>query len=137
MALVADEANISQEGKLNVLGAFDRIAAPKFPTIHPKMVFVFRVEAGYGDGGVSVPVRVRLIDDDGGVLFDAGGEMRAPKVAPGDFATSYQLFVLAGVQFQAPGMYKFVVTMGDLPPHETPLALVQASWGAETPGQSN
>ena len=81
MALVADEANISQEGKLNVLGAFDRIAAPKFPTIHPKMVFVFRVEAGYGDGGVSVPVRVRLIDDDGGVLFDAGGEMRAPKVA--------------------------------------------------------
>src|SRR5690606_21293706 len=109
MALVADEANISQEGKLNVLGGFDRIAAAHFPTVHPRMVFIFRVEAGYGDGGAAVPVRVRLIDEDGGVLFDAGGEMRAPKVSPGDFATSYQIFALAGIQFAAAGMYKFVV----------------------------
>ena len=59
MALIADEANISQEGKLNVLGAFDRIAATSFPMVHPKMVFLFRLEARYGDGGASVPVRVR------------------------------------------------------------------------------
>src|SRR5690606_24586074 len=74
MALIADEANVSQEGKLNVLGAFDRIVAPDFPMVHPKMVFIFRIEAGYGDGGVSVPVRIRLMDEDGGTLFETSGD---------------------------------------------------------------
>ena len=55
MALLADEANVSQEGKLNVLGVFDRIAAAGFPTVHPKMVFVFRVQAEYADAGRELP----------------------------------------------------------------------------------
>jgi hypothetical protein len=138
MALIADEANISQEGKLNILGGFDRIAAPGFPIIHPKMVFVFRIEAGYGDSGKSVPVRVRLVDEDGAVLFEAGGDIVAPEVPPGDFATAYQLFALAGVRFAGPGMYKFVVSLGDLPQHETPLVVVQAGWvQPETGAQRN
>ena len=53
MAFLADEANISQEGKLNVLGIFDRIAAAEFPVVHPRMVFAFRVQADFGDGGVA------------------------------------------------------------------------------------
>lgn len=137
MALIADEANISQEGKLNVLGAFDRIASPTFPMVHPKMVFVFRIEAGYGDGGVAVPVRVRLIDDDGGALFEAGGELIAPEVQPGDFATAHQLFTLLGITFPEPGLYKFVVDLADLPPHETPISAVQTPWKMEGRGQDN
>ena len=137
MALIADEANISQEGKLNVLGVFDRIASPSFPMVHPKMVFVFRVEAGYGDGGIPVPVRVRLIDDDGRALFEAGGELIAPEVQPGDFATAHQLFTLLGITFPQPGLYKFVVNLGDLPPHETPIAAVQTPWIVEGRGREN
>jgi hypothetical protein len=137
MALVADEANLSEDGKLNVLGAFDRIAAASFPLIHPKMVYVFRLEARYGDGGAPVPVRVRLIDDDGSAIFEAGGEIIAPDVEPGDFATTHQLFALHGIRFPHPGMYKFIVTVGDLPPHETPIAAVQTGWGAEPVGGEN
>lgn len=137
MALIADEANLSQEGKLNVMGAFDRIAATNFPTVHPKMVFVFRIEARYGDGGQSIPVRVRLMDEDGGVLFEAGGDLTAPEVQPGDLATAYQIFVLAGIGFQKPGMYKFVVNLGDQPPHETPMLVVQGGWTVEGAGFQN
>lgn len=137
MALIADEANLSREGKLNVLGVFDRIASPTFPVMHPKMVFVFRIEAEYGDGGRKVPVRVRLMDADGGVLFDAGGEIVAPSVQPGEFATTHQLFALLGTGFEQPGMYKFVITLGDLPPHETPLSVVQVAWGTEAGRQDN
>jgi hypothetical protein len=137
MALIADEANISQEGKLNVLGVFDRIAAPTYPMVHPKMVFVFRIEAGYGDGGRAVPVRVRLIDADGEALFEAGGEIVAPEVEPGDFATAHQLFNLLGVRFPQPGMYKFVINLGDLAPHETPVAAVQAPWVSDNPQVQN
>ncbi len=128
MAFVADEANVSQEGKLNALGVFDRIIGASFPMIHPRMVFVFRVEARYGDGGKRVPVHVRLMNDDGDSIFEVGGEIMAPDVAPGDFATAHQVFALNGIEFRSPGMYKFVVRLGDLPPHETPLAVVQGPW---------
>lgn len=137
MALIADEANISREGKLNVLGVFDRIAAAQFPVMHPKMVFAFRLEAEFGDSGLHVPVRVRLMDADGGSLFEAGGDVVAPTVEPGEFATTHQVFNLIGVQFREPGIYRFVVNVGDLPPHETPLSVVKAPWGVNPPPASN
>ena len=58
MAVLADEANVSQEGKLNLMGIFDRIAAAEFPVVHPKMVFAFRVEADFADSGRAFPVHV-------------------------------------------------------------------------------
>lgn len=119
VALLADEANISQEGKLNVLGVFDRIAAPEFPVAHPRMVFAFRVQAEYADAGRAFPVQVQLVDDEGGVMFEANGEINAPLVSPGEFSTANQVFTLVGVGFPRPGTYRFVVTIGGLEPHET------------------
>ncbi|HEX8905730.1 MAG TPA: hypothetical protein VF771_12840 [Longimicrobiaceae bacterium] len=119
MAFLADEANISQEGKLNVLGIFDRIAAAEFPVVHPRMVFAFRVQAEFADGGRSFPVVVRLVDETGGVLFDAAGEINPPVVGPGEFSTANQVFTLVGLQFARPGVYTFEVAIGTLPPHET------------------
>ena len=128
MALLADDANMSQDGKLNVLGGFDRMAATSFPTVHPKMVFIFRIQAEYADSGRSFPVRVRLVDEDGGVLFEAGGDLVPPRVEPGEFASATQIFTLVGIGFRRPGSYKFVLEVGDLPPHETPLMVLQAAW---------
>jgi hypothetical protein len=130
MAVLADEANVSQEGKLNLLGIFDRIAAAEFPVVHPKMVFAFRVEAEFGDGGRMIPVRVSMEDEDGNALFDAAGEMLAPPVPPGEYSTANQLFSMVGVQFPRAGLYRFVVRVGDAPPHETPL-LVQPAAAAD------
>ena len=105
--------------------------------VHPKMVYVFRLEARYGDGGSPIPVRVRLMNEDGAAIFEAGGEIVAPDVPPGDFATTHQLFALHGVRFPQPGIYKFVVYVGDLTPHETPIAVVQAGWSPEASGVGN
>jgi hypothetical protein len=120
MAFLADEANISQEGKLNVLGVFDRITAAEFPVLHPRMVFAFRVQAEFSDTGRTFPVRVRMVDEDGQVMFEATGEITAPHVPPGEFSTANQVFTLVGVQFPSPGHYKFVVNVGSLEAHETP-----------------
>jgi hypothetical protein len=35
-AVFADGANLSQEGKLNVLGVFDALAVGGFPAVHPR-----------------------------------------------------------------------------------------------------
>jgi hypothetical protein len=115
-----------------VLGVFDRIAAPNFPVVHPKLVFVFRVRAEFADMGPPVAVRVRLVDEDGAVLFEASGELAPPPVEPGQFATANQIFSLVGVQFPSPGIYKFLVSVGE-ERHETPLSVVQlqaqGAWG--------
>lgn len=136
VALLADEANVSQEGKLNVMGVFDRIAAASFPSVHPKMVFAFRVQAEYTDSGRLFPVRVRLIDDDGAVLFEATGEIRAPRVAPGEFITANQIFSLVGVRFPHAGNYKFMVNVGEAAAHETPLAVTKGPWKKTEEGGS-
>jgi hypothetical protein len=119
MAFLADEANISQEGKLNVLGIFDRIAAADFPVVHPRMVFCFRVQAGFADGGRSYPVQIRLVAPGGDVMFEAAGEIAPPIVPPGEISTANQVFTLVGLQFPVAGPYRFVVNVGPLEPHET------------------
>lgn len=130
MAVLADEANVSQEGKLNLMGIFDRIAAAEFPVVHPKLVFAFRVEAEFADSARMFPIRVTMEDEDGAVLFEAAGELMAPPVGPGEYSTSNQLFSLVGLQFPRAGRYRFVVRLGDAPPHETPL-LVQPAAAAD------
>ena len=124
LAFLADEANVSQEGKLNVLGIFDRIAGAGFPLVHPRMVYVFRLQAEYADAGRVLPIRVRLLDEDGGTLFEATGETVAPEVPPGEFLGTNQIFTLVGVQLPRPGLYKFVLNLGELEPHETPFVVV-------------
>lgn len=127
MAVLADEANVSQEGKLNLMGIFDRIAAADFPVIHPKMVFAFRVEAEYGDAGRTFPVRVSMEDEDGTVLFQAEGELMAPSVPAGEFSTANQIFALVGVQFPTPGVYRFLVRVGDGARAEAPFLVQHAA----------
>ena len=126
MAFLADEANISQEGKLNVLGIFDRIVADELPVSHPRMVFAFRVTAEFADGGRSFPVQVRLVDEDGAVMFDASGEINPPLVPPGEFSTANQVFTLVGMTFPHAGQYRFEVRIGTLEPHVTPFMVATA-----------
>ena len=119
MAFLADEANISQEGKLNVLGIFDRIASVEFPVVHPRMVFAFRVQAEFGDGGRSFPVQVLMVNEANEVLFEASGDINPPTVPAGEFSTANQVFTLVGMTFPQPGVYRFVVNVLGLEAHET------------------
>ena len=45
LALLADYANVTAEGKLNILGIFDRINVVGVPAVHPQMHFILRLEA--------------------------------------------------------------------------------------------
>jgi hypothetical protein len=50
-AVFADAANLSQEGKLNVLGIFDALQVHALPTLHPRAHFVVRVKGTSADIG--------------------------------------------------------------------------------------
>jgi hypothetical protein len=44
-ALFADAANISQEGKLNILGVFDALQVATVPAVHPRATLIVRLKA--------------------------------------------------------------------------------------------
>jgi len=50
-ALFADAANLSQEGKLNVLGVFDALHVGSVPAVHPRATLVVRLKASPDDAG--------------------------------------------------------------------------------------
>ena len=73
-AVFADAANLSQEGKLNVLGIFDALHVSGFPSMHPRAHFVVRVKATAEDSG---PHRLtfRWINPRDTELWNSSGEL--------------------------------------------------------------
>ncbi|MEP6835879.1 MAG: hypothetical protein ABJB74_20995 [Gemmatimonas sp.] len=51
-ALFADAANLSQEGKLNVLGVFDAVHVGSLPAVHPRATLVVRLKGTVADVGM-------------------------------------------------------------------------------------
>lgn len=63
-ALLADAANQSREGKLNILGAFGEIYATNFPARHPEMHLVLRLDASPAEAGLRKKIRIIFLDQD-------------------------------------------------------------------------
>lgn len=126
MAILADAANVSREGKLNVLGIFDTIRATNFPATQLSMVFAFRLQANYKDSAKTYPIKVTLEDIDAQKLFTAQGEVEVPKIGPGEFQSTNRVFSLVGIEFPKPGEYKFVVHVAD-ERHETRFTVIEVS----------
>ncbi len=62
-AFLLCDAATDQQGKLNILGAFDNIYARQLPTIHPACAIALRIRFGISEQG-SHPVKILIIDED-------------------------------------------------------------------------
>lgn len=67
-SLIADAANLSAEGKVNILGEFNVIYATAFPAQHPLLCYVASLEVGAGDVGPDHLAELRYVDADGNVV---------------------------------------------------------------------
>ena len=106
LALTADYANVSQDGKLNVMAIFSRVLAAQFPATHPLMHLVLVFTAEGPEKGRSKEVRIRLVDDDGKALMDINGSFQVPD-SPEPRVEMQQIFALQMLQFPHPGNYAF------------------------------
>ncbi len=80
-ALFADAANLSQEGKLNILGVFDAVHVGQFPALHPRATFVVRLKADMSEAGTH-PMTLRWVNPKGVELWSSTAEL-AINAAPG------------------------------------------------------
>ncbi len=108
LAVCCDAANVSREGKLNLLGIFNSLHAAEFPCTHPHLALVLRVEARIGEEGVH-PLEIKLVDEDGGVLFSIGGQLSLTGAEPGRPMTAQTIMDINNFALPRPGTYEFEV----------------------------
>ena len=114
LALLADYANTSQDGKLNVMGVFNRILTKEFPTVHPEMRLVFRLEAQPSERGRETTVEIKLLDADAKVVHHLKGRLAVPQESQQPTIEINQILRLTGVVFERAGDYRFdILVDGD------------------------
>lgn len=67
-SLMADAANISTDGKVNILGEFNVIHARVFPVVHASLCYVASLEIGTADRDQVHSLELRYVDGDGEVI---------------------------------------------------------------------
>ncbi len=107
--LAADYANITREGKLNVMGIFNDIYAQTFPARHSSMHLVVKLGAELGEYGQVRDFTVKLLDADGNPIFDLSGQIQVPLGGQGRKPEVNLILELKDLVFPKEGMYQFVL----------------------------
>ena len=107
VAVLADSANVSRDGKLNILGIFDTIYTKKLPTTHAYMQLVLRFEATAEEAGSTRHVEVQFTAPDGQVVFALPGTMSVPRRGPGEPVGIDHILSFSNVGLAAAGCYHF------------------------------
>ena len=127
-AVLSDAANVSQEGKLNILGNFANINASKFPARHPQMQLVIRMEASPVEARTEKNMEVTILDADGGKIAAVSAEFEVPKPkAEGDMVQMQTIISFQGIVFPQPGRYGVYVLIDGNTQVTIPLTLEDTS----------
>ena len=109
-AVFADAANLSQEGKLNILGVFDAVQVAGLPTIHPRTHFVVRLKANGEDTGQH-KLSFRWLSPYDEELWSSTGEMTvAPSPNP-VFEVDLPIISVVDLPLNVTGQYTMQVTL--------------------------
>lgn len=129
-ALIADGANTTADGKLNVLGAFRNIRASNFPATHPTLTLILGFSADPVERGTTKSIEVKLVDADGKQLLGINGNLHVPTPTEGSRTIEWwNQFRIDGLKFEQPGDYAFVVLIGGETKKRVPLlvALIETT----------
>ena len=107
--LVADYANITGEGKLNVMGIFNSISSFNFPARHSSMYLIAKLSPELGEYGQKRSFTILLMDADANHVVEVSGEFDIPKGQDGKKPEVNIMFEMKDVVFTKPGRYVFVL----------------------------
>lgn len=125
LALLADYANVSREGKLNILGIFDRIFTQSVPATHPQMQLIMTLEADRVEADREHKIEVELIDADGTKLFSIGGNLKFSPPPPGEKVRLNHVIQLNNLRFNHFGSYEFKILINNEVRKTVPLSVVE------------
>jgi len=114
IAVLCDAAT-DDNGKLNILGAFDTIFAPAWPAVHPQCAVALRITFMSGDGDEGErKLKLNFVDADGRNIMppiDIPVTVMMPEDA--HFVTRNFVVNIQGLKFSEAGLYSVDVRMDD------------------------
>jgi hypothetical protein len=123
--LCADYANLTGDGKLNIMGVFSTVYAAQFPARHPSMHVIASLIGELGEEGQTRDVRILLLGPDGQRILDVGREMQVPQRGSAQKPEINAIYRLQGVVFPVPGPYNFILMVDKDTKGELPISLEQ------------
>ena len=111
--VLADAANATQEGKLNIMGIFNRIGPVSLPLTFPSMTLVMRFEYHPSEAGKHV-FKLQVADADGRKVAEAGGEFELPRRQKGGSPlppNGQFILPIQMMKFETAGVYSFDVSI--------------------------
>jgi hypothetical protein len=125
LALLADAANLSREGKLNILGAFTSIYAPEVPARHPEMQLVLNMDVSPAEAGQEKKIDIKLLGEDGENIGEVSGIFMMPKLRkPGRKMQVGLILPLRDTVFPKEGSYQIAVVVDGRTEIEIPLTVI-------------
>ncbi len=122
VAVLCDAAT-DENGKLNLLGAFDTIRARQMPAIHPQCSIALRLTFTPEDEG-SRRIRLTFVDADGRTIMphiDIPVEVAVSEDSL--FGTRNFIVNIQQLKFETPGLYSIEVAMDDTVHASIPLVV--------------
>ena len=101
-ALFADAANISQEGKLNILGVFDALQIGSLPAVHPRATLVVRLKAAEDDSGMHT-LAFGWQGPNGEEIWSSSGELEVGAPPPGAYELDIPVIAAIDLPIQQAG----------------------------------
>ena len=111
-ALFADAANLSQEGKLNVLGVFDALQVGALPAVHPRAHLVVHLKGTPTDVGRH-SVTLRWTNPSGSELWTSTGELNVGQPPSGVTEMDLPLIAQIDLPIDAAGAYQMTISLDD------------------------
>ena len=120
VAVLCDAAT-EDNGKLNLLGAFDTIYTQQLPAVHPQCSIALRATFGHEDEG-DHKLRLNFVDADGRAIMPSV-DIPVQVVLPGDslFGTRNFIVNIQQLKFENPGLYSIDVRLDDQSQTNVPL----------------
>ena len=109
-ALFADAANLSQEGKLNILGVFDAVQVATLPAVHPRAHLVVRLKGNRTDIGVHT-MTLQWISPSGDELWNSGGQIEITPPPPTVTEMDFPLIAPVDLPIDAAGGYVMRISL--------------------------
>jgi hypothetical protein len=121
VAVLCDAAT-DENGKLNLLGAFDTISTPQLPVEHPQCSVALRVTFFSGDEGKH-NLRFNFVDADGKPIMPDFPPIPIEVLLPEDmhFGTRNFIVNIQRLKFENPGLYSIDIALDDQPQASIPL----------------
>jgi len=121
VAVLCDAAT-DENGKLNLLGAFDTIYTPQLPAVHPQCSIALRMTFFAGDEGKHI-LGFNFVDADGHSIMPDFPPLPVEVVLPEDMHFGTRNFVvnIQQLKFENPGLYSIDISLDNRPQASIPL----------------